>query len=122
MKKIRFYKENSKWYADVPQHTKAENVMVLGSDAFLDCLSWYLSAKNEKRVDEIMITIVDGKPDKYLFHLLRYAHNGYGANYMIISSHEGEKFKMCVDKLWLCNVMHTVCREHPKDIYITEIS
>ena len=121
MKKIRFYKDNQKWYADVPQHTKAENIMVFGSDAFLECLSWYLEVKNRKRIHDITITITDEKPKDYLFHLLRYAHNGYGANYSIIPSIDGEKYKMNVDKLWLCNVMHTVFQEHPKDIYITEI-
>lgn len=33
---VRFYKENGKWYADIPNHTKEENEMVMGSDDALD--------------------------------------------------------------------------------------
>ena len=34
-KPLRFYKENDKWYADVPGVSKEDNEMVFGSDIFL---------------------------------------------------------------------------------------
>ena len=35
MKTLRFFKENDKWYADVPDHTLEDNEMVFGSDILL---------------------------------------------------------------------------------------
>ena len=32
---LRFFKLDNRWYADVPNHTLAENEMVAGSDDFL---------------------------------------------------------------------------------------
>ena len=36
---LRFYKNNDRWYADVPDHTEEENEMVLGADTFLEKIS-----------------------------------------------------------------------------------
>ena len=33
---LRFFKLDNRWYADVPNHTLAENEMVAGSDDFLN--------------------------------------------------------------------------------------
>ena len=38
-RKLRFYKENEKWYADVPGVSKEDNEMVFGSDIFLEKIS-----------------------------------------------------------------------------------
>ena len=38
-KEIRFYRSGTEWFADVPQHTKAENQMVAGADTLLDEVS-----------------------------------------------------------------------------------
>lgn len=37
--KLRFYKENERWYADVPGVSKEGNEMVFGSDIFLEKIS-----------------------------------------------------------------------------------
>jgi hypothetical protein len=37
--KLKFYKKDDRWYADVPGHTEEENEMVAGSDEFLDYIS-----------------------------------------------------------------------------------
>ena len=37
--KIKFYKENGKWYADVPTMSKEDNEMVFGADIFLETIS-----------------------------------------------------------------------------------
>ena len=49
--KLRFFKQDKKWYADVPNHTLEENEMVMGSDAALDLLS--------DNKDEIVLTLSD---------------------------------------------------------------
>ena len=36
MNVIRFYKKHNAWYADVAEHTEAENRMVAGADTFLE--------------------------------------------------------------------------------------
>ena len=38
-KELRFYRSGTEWFADVPQHTKAENQMVAGADTLLDEVS-----------------------------------------------------------------------------------
>ena len=37
--KQRFFKLDSRWYADVPGHTLAENEMVCGADSLLEEIS-----------------------------------------------------------------------------------
>ena len=34
-KPLRFYRSGTEWFADVPQHTKAENQMVAGADTLM---------------------------------------------------------------------------------------
>ena len=127
MKKIRFYKYEGKWYADVPSHSMSENIMIGGSDEFLECLYQYVYHKTiydsveRQDIDSVTLIFTDKKPDNYLFRLRQYAHNGYGANYNIFQTCDGNCYKITVDRLWLCNVVHTVCGEHPKTIYITEV-
>ena len=37
--KLRFFKQDNKWYADVPNHTLEENEMVSGADTALELIS-----------------------------------------------------------------------------------
>ena len=39
MKTLRFFRQDNKWYADVPNHTLEENEMVFGSDVMLEILA-----------------------------------------------------------------------------------
>ena len=39
MRSLRFYRSGAEWFADVPQHTQAENQMVAGADTLLDEVS-----------------------------------------------------------------------------------
>ena len=103
--KLRFYKENDRWYADVPDHTQEENEMVFGSDTFLDLIS------NGK--SEITFTISDEKNRSWI-QLYMKDHDEFGATYKTHSS----KSELCDLELWICNVTHTVFGEHPERIYI----
>ena len=38
-KKVRFFKQDNKWYADIPNHTLEDNEMVMGADIALDYVS-----------------------------------------------------------------------------------
>lgn len=106
---IRFYKEIVDgwgcWYADIPEHTKEENEMVMGSDNLLEILS---NGENEITIE------VSNKPEEnYLIRFKRINHNSSGADYVNID--------MEYETIWICNVTHTIFGEHPELLYITKI-
>ena len=102
-KEIRFYRSGTEWFADVPQHTKAENQMVAGADTH-----------------EVFVVLSSDipNPDEWKLHLHIVEHDKFGATYKVkAAGQEG------VQIAWLCNVMHTVFGgEHPTDIYIHSIT
>ena len=53
-KTLRFFKQDNKWYADIPYHTLEENEMVMGADIALEYLA-------EERT-ELFITLTDEYP------------------------------------------------------------
>lgn len=108
IKRIRFYKEGGEWYADIPNHTKAENRMVAGADKFLD----YLDDKDSGRL--MLMVGDDDQHGDYCFSLFRLHHDKYGATYLL----KRKGSRMALRIVWLCNVTHDVFEEHPKRIYI----
>ena len=54
IKQVKFFKQDNRWYADIPNHTLEENEMVMGADIALDYLS---DGKNE-----IILTLTDEYP------------------------------------------------------------
>ena len=38
-KTLRFFKQGTEWYADVPNHTLAQNRMVAGADTLLESMA-----------------------------------------------------------------------------------
>lgn len=117
---IRFYRDGREWYADVPEHTKSENIMVGNANKLLEHIYWYCPWVN-RRSQSITMLVSDEPTDKYLIKLIRYAHNGYGANYRIEPTWFTDAIKFDIDTCWLCNVVHTVAKEHPKEIYVLEV-
>ncbi|MBR1920481.1 MAG: hypothetical protein IJ829_00600 [Kiritimatiellae bacterium] len=111
-KEIRFYKESGRWYADVPQHTQAQNQMVAGADALLDAL-----ADGRGRVAVVLSADVADPGDwRMWLHIVE--HDRYGATYRVTVAGEP-----ATRLIWLCNVMHTVFGgEHPTDVYVHSIS
>ena len=111
-KEIRFYRSGTEWFADVPQHTKAENQMVAGADTLLEEVS--------DGADEVFVVLSSDipNPDEWKLHLHIVEHDKFGATYKVkAAGQEG------VQIAWLCNVMHTVFGgEHPTDIYIHSIT
>ena len=111
-KELRFYRSGAEWFADVPQHTQAENQMVAGADTLLDEVSG--------GSDEVKVVISSDivNPAEWKLHLHLVEHDKYGATYKVVAAGR-EGFRLA----WLCNVAHTVFGgEHPKDIYIHSIS
>lgn len=104
--KIRFYKENGKWYADVPTMSKEDNEMVFGADIFLETIS--------KGNSTLMIefSIFNDENAIYSFNMIE--HDEYGATYQNKDNKD--------EKIWLCNVVHEVCIEHPGEIFITSVT
>ena len=106
-KEVGFYKDDDKWYADVPNHTKDENEMVMGSDLALD----YLAQGGNK----IILTMSDEYTPNYMLHLNMVEHDDDGAYYQVCGNND------LLEPIWICNVTHDVFGEHPKDIYLTKI-
>ncbi len=111
-KSLRFYRSGTEWFADVPQHTQAENQMVFGADTLLDMVS--------KGADEVFVVLSSDVPNpgEWKLHLHLVEHDKLGATYKVkTAGQDGTRLA------WLCNVMHTVFGgEHPTDIYIHSIS
>jgi len=118
-KTISFYKEKGMWYANVPEHTKEENEMVCGADIFLDFLS--IGKKH------VTLEVADDIYPKPSYLLQRIHHDDVGATYQILSHHhDAPGLAYCPpeadgQKLWLCNVVHTVLGEHPEYISIISV-
>ena len=75
-KELRFYKEDGDWYADVAEHTQAENRMVAGADALIES---FARGGNEVRI--VLSADVDD-PNPYQIKLKRIEHDAWGATYL----------------------------------------
>ena len=104
---ITFYKENNKWYADIPNHIKEENEMVCGADTMLEMLA------NGNSTIELLITEFALSGTDPIFCSIK-EHDEDGAWYNVYHEN-GQK---CYGEIWLCNVMHDVTNEHPKEFYV----
>ena len=106
---LKFYKDNGRWYADVPGHTQEENEMVSGADKFLDYVA---KGKSEVKIG------ISTLPSAHSIHayatLYMLKHDSYGATYQIVS----KDANINVRTLWICNVTHDVLGEHPAYIFI----
>ena len=114
-KVVKFFKQDDKWYADIPNHTLEENEMVMGADIALEYLA-------EGRT-ELFITLADEYPGWNVpFELKRKDHDNEGAYYTV----SGLLFMDFIEKLqnmslwgrfepevWICNVTHDVFGDHP---------
>lgn len=126
-KVVKFFKQDDKWYADIPNHTLEENEMVMGADIALEYLA-------EGRT-ELFITLTDEYPGWNVpLELKRKNHDDDGAYYTVSGLLFMDFMITCSEKLgnmplwggfkpevWICNVTHDVFGEHPEHIYITKI-
>lgn len=120
----RFYKEEERWYIDLPEFlelnlgTKDNLLMVLGADDLLDYLSknsneitLQFSDEMKFRPDETLVKIQEGKDDDELI----------AANHPLVD--EGAYYvpllNEVIETVWLCPVTRWVFEGiYPKNIYI----
>ena len=122
--KLRFFKQDNKWYADVPNHTLDENEMVMGADTVLD-----LIADNK---DEVILTLSDEDDKHSMLTMTIKEHDSEGA-YYTISGFLYNKFLDLFDlesssvsfditnEVWVCNVTHDIFGNHPNNIYVLNV-
>ena len=120
--KLRFFKQDNKWYADVPNHTLDENEMV--ADTVLD-----LIADNK---DEVILTLSDEDDKHSMLTMTIKEHDSEGA-YYTISGFLYNKFLDLFDldsssvsfditnEVWVCNVTHDIFGTHTNNIYVLNV-
>lgn len=116
-KTFRFYKDEGKWYIDLPEWEgeQADLEMVAGADNFLNTL-----ARNKKSVYVTLSAVpFNGANKLTLLHLgkLETWEMGTGAWYLL-ESYRGVRYNL---KMWLCDVTKSnlVFGEFPKEIYFS---
>ena len=122
--KLRFFKRDKKWYADVPNHTLEENEMIMGSDTALDLMS--------DNKDEIVLTLSDEDDEHSILTMTMKEHDSEGA-YYTLSGFLYNKFldlfaldsstllSDITNEIWICNVTHDIFGSHPKNIYLLKL-
>ena len=120
--KLRFFKQDNKWYVDVPNHTLEENEMV--ADTVLD-----LIADNK---DEVILTLSDEDDKHSMLTMTIKEHDSEGA-YYTISGFLYNKFLDLFDldsssvsfdtsnEVWVCNVTHDIFGTHTNNIYVLNV-
>lgn len=104
-RKLKFYKEDERWYADVPGVSKEDNEMVFGSDIFLEKIS------NGK--PQVLVEFSNSDEDDAIYAFRMTDHDEYGASYCEVHNED--------EPIWLCNVAHEIFIEHPAEIFITDV-
>ena len=104
---VRFFKQNRKWYADIPNHTLEENEMVCGADELLDYICFHI-------LKEITLEITTEQISNFLVHLIKKEQDEFGCTYKV----DGNPFMQLSDEIWICNVTLDVFGEFPEHLYI----
>lgn len=99
---IKFYKEDERWYADIPEVSKEDCEMVMGADTLLEKFSLGFF--------EVNVNFSTHEPQRYLYKYDLVEHDEFGGTYQNNDT-----------QFWLCNVTHYICNEHPSELFITEI-
>lgn len=117
IKKVNFFTQDERWFADIKGHTLEQNEMVSGADLFLDTMDRYFHCGGH-----VTMTLSDDcAMNGFLIKLVRCAHNQFGATY-VITGPLAERFGAVGKKLWICNVTHDVLGEHPQSIYLHAVA
>ena len=101
---VSFYKEDGMWYADMPNHTKEENEMVLGSDDYLESLS-----NGSRRVTVFFST---KEPKEWLEHFTMVSHTEEDGAFYHTENLGAD--------IYLCNVAHDIFVEHPMEFWVVD--
>ena len=108
--KMRFYKQENKWYVDLPNWTGDQDAlqMVAGADTMLDIYS--------NNGDEVLLSISKTPIENYdkLEFVSMADDMGEGA-YYVMKKHGEEVINL---EMWLCAVTLFVFDEYPKELFI----
>jgi len=104
--KYNFYKENDKWYVDLPDigFEKDDLEMVVGSDNLLDIISNYTNNLT------LEVSLIDDNNCKYV--LCKLKEEDDGCYYTVYKDDEEYMF------IWLCDVLYYIYNTYPNIIYI----
>jgi len=108
-KEIRFFRQNDKWYADIPNHTLEENEMISGAGLLLEIISVYRN--------EITLVVNTEKPVMFFMHLKKEEEDEIGATYKVVSC----PFEFPWEPVWLCGVTLDVFENFPDEFYIEKV-
>ena len=122
--KLRFFKQDKKWYADVTNDTFDENEMVMGSDTVLDLMS--------DNKDEIVLTLSDEDDKHSILTMTMKEHDSEGAYYTLFGFLYNKFLDLfaldpsilsfdITNEIWICNVTHDVFGSHLENIYLLKI-
>lgn len=112
---LSFYKKVKCWYAEVPEHTEAQNLMVAGADKLCEAM-----AAGKKRVSVDFVADAATSPKGTIVRLMKSSQTAYGATYTIVP--KATLGVAIPDTCWLCNVTKTVCGGyHPDSIDVVAI-
>jgi hypothetical protein len=113
--KLRFYKKNGRWFADIPNIPEDLNEMVMNSDTLLEEISLGKTA--------VILNIEIDEPEQYLIKMSIKEHDNEGAWYSLMGPLYNQIMTKTIafNEIWICNVTHEVFGEHPEAIYITSI-
>ena len=117
---LKFESDGNSWAAEVPEHTRAQNLMVAGADRVIEHF-----AEGDNEVTMGFRTVeppkgkgpkgADGQPLKPIFTMRRIEHDAWGATYLVFG------LTAIPVPAWICNVTETVLGEHPKQILVYKI-
>lgn len=112
MNHLEFYKEDKRWYADIPtwEGSKAELEMVEGADAMLD----YISKGRERISLKLSDTKFEGSDE---LRFIREANEYDNGAFYILNEYKGNEVNL---NMWLCDVTKFVFGDFPKIIYLSE--
>jgi hypothetical protein len=133
----RFYKENGLWYIDLPEFinngfgTKANLLMVDGSDKLLDILSrnteecvirfkdHSIYAPGEEPDYEAIMTMEAEGMNRTILDQVGHAPIDYGQYYNTIAVVDDVRYDM---RAWLCPVAEWVFERYPIQIFVEVVS
>jgi hypothetical protein len=110
LQKIRFYREDSRWFSDVPtwEGTKEDLEMVFGADVLLDLIS--------EGEEEVSIEFGEERfpgSDQIIF----LSPQGDGARYHL-PSYRGKDYEM---NFWICSVTKFVFGSYPDSLWMRKV-
>ena len=121
VKKIRFYREDGRWYADIQGQSKEDNEMIDGCDSVLELL---YNKKSACQPDTLNLLVSTKKriPSPIIkIDLRKQEEDEEGATYRIDGGILAREMGIKGETCWLCNVTKFVFGCFPDRVRILKI-